>query len=214
MARFFTQGKPLNVAFLGSGSQFVAWHAIQAAQHMGFRVSCAIGETEDANVLPLGAQYGFPTCVMRPRRADGELPTDQLIAFLESHEVSLAILLDYRLRLSPEALNALDGMVISMHPSMDPKRFMEKGIQGLKIHEEVLAFHVAWSGCTAYFADSAYLHGPVIGQIRVPVLRGDTAVKLAERIERNEALLLPMAVQSVYRTYFAGGIPAPEYMDR
>ena len=83
--------------------------------------------------------------------------------------------------------------VMNVHPALLPS-FGGRGLHGRKVHEAVLESGVKVSGCTVHFADDQYDAGPIIAQHAVPVLEGDTAETLGERVFQAECQTLPYAV--------------------
>jgi phosphoribosylglycinamide formyltransferase-1 len=83
--------------------------------------------------------------------------------------------------------------MINLHPALLPK-FGGAGMYGEKVHEAVLAAGEAESGCTVHLVDSGTDTGPILLQRRVPVLAGDTAATLAERIHAEEHIAIVEAV--------------------
>jgi phosphoribosylglycinamide formyltransferase-1 len=69
----------------------------------------------------------------------------------------------------------------------------------------VLASGARESGASVHLVDEQYDHGTVLAQARVPVLAGDTAERLAQRVLEVEHRLLPAVVLAAAR---AGG-PVP-----
>ena len=51
------------------------------------------------------------------------------------------------------------------------------------------------AGCTVHFVSAEVDNGPIIGQAAVPVLPGDDADKLAERILEQEHRLYPACLR-------------------
>jgi phosphoribosylglycinamide formyltransferase 1 len=86
-----------------------------------------------------------------------------------------------------------DGRVLNIHPSLLPA-FGGKGMYGMKVHEAVLASGATESGCTVHIADNTYDTGPILVQKRVPVLPGDTAKTLSERVHAAENEAYPEAI--------------------
>ena len=86
--------------------------------------------------------------------------------------------------------------VLNIHPSLLPA-FGGKGMYGRHVHEAVLAYGAKVSGCTVHFADDTYDTGPVVVQRAVPVLDGDTAHDLAERVYAAECDAYPEAITRV-----------------
>jgi phosphoribosylglycinamide formyltransferase-1 len=85
------------------------------------------------------------------------------------------------------------GRVINIHPALIPA-FCGQGYHGKAVHQAALEYGVKISGCTVHFADDTYDSGPIISQHAVPVLEGDTAATLAERVFQAECQALPEAI--------------------
>ncbi len=58
-------------------------------------------------------------------------------------------------------------------------------------------YGVQVSGCTVHFVDEQLDHGPIILQRSVPVMPGDDAHALAERILEQEHMAYPEAIARV-----------------
>ncbi|MDR0758781.1 MAG: phosphoribosylglycinamide formyltransferase, partial [Treponema sp.] len=85
------------------------------------------------------------------------------------------------------------GRIINLHPALLPK-YGGAGMYGERVHRAVLAAGEAESGCTVHLVDAGTDTGPVLLQRRVPVLAGDTAETLAERIHGEEHIAIVEAV--------------------
>jgi phosphoribosylglycinamide formyltransferase-1 len=89
------------------------------------------------------------------------------------------------------------GRVLNVHPSLLPK-YGGKGMYGRHVHEAVLAAGETESGCTVHLVDDTYDTGPMLLQRRVPVLPGDTADTLADRVQAAEREALPEGIARVW----------------
>jgi phosphoribosylglycinamide formyltransferase-1 len=76
-----------------------------------------------------------------------------------------------------------------VHPSLLP------AFPGLKAWEQALDYGVRVTGCTVHFVNEGIDAGPVILQQPVPVMPGDTANSLHQRIQIAEHTLLPEAIR-------------------
>ena len=83
------------------------------------------------------------------------------------------------------------GRQLNIHPSLLPS------FKGLKPQQQALDAGVRISGCTVHFVTPELDSGPIIAQAAVPVLPGDTADVLADRILAAEHRLYPLALQLV-----------------
>ena len=68
---------------------------------------------------------------------------------------------------------------------------------GIHVHAAVIAAKEKESGATVHFVTEQYDDGPVIVQQCVPVLPGDTAEQLAERVLAVEHAIYPEAILRV-----------------
>jgi len=91
------------------------------------------------------------------------------------------------------------GRQINIHPSLLPS------FKGLRPQQQALDAGVRIAGCTVHYVTPELDAGPIVAQAAVPVLPGDTAETLAERILTAEHRLYPLALQLV-----AGGQAALE----
>ena len=70
---------------------------------------------------------------------------------------------------------------------------------GIRVHEAAIQAGVRLTGVTVHFVDEEYDRGPIIAQWPVPVLPGDTAQLLADRVLAVEHALYPVALDAVAR---------------
>ena len=57
---------------------------------------------------------------------------------------------------------------------------------GIRVHQAVLASGEKETGVTIHLVDEDYDHGAIIAQSRVPILQGDTAEILSNRVLEQE----------------------------
>jgi phosphoribosylglycinamide formyltransferase 1 len=111
--------------------------------------------------------------------------------WLAEQGVRLVVLAGYMHLLTPAFLERFPDAVVNVHPSLLP------AFPGAHALEEQLAAGVAESGATVHLVDAGVDSGPVLAQERVPVLAGDTADTLHERIKSVEHRLLPEVVREL-----------------
>jgi phosphoribosylglycinamide formyltransferase 1 len=87
-----------------------------------------------------------------------------------------------------------ENRVINIHPALIPA-FCGKGMYGLRVHEEVLAYGAKLTGCTVHFVDNEYDHGPIILQRVVEVRDDDTPLSLQARVFALECDAYPKALR-------------------
>ena len=111
--------------------------------------------------------------------------------WLEAHGVRLVVLAGYMQLLTPAFLDRFPDAVVNVHPSLLPQ------FPGLHPVEDQLAAGVRESGATVHLVDEGVDSGPILAQERVPVVPGDTAESLHERIKSVEHRLLPQVVRDL-----------------
>ena len=114
----------------------------------------------------------------------GELDA-AILAALEEHHVELVVLAGYMKQIGPQVLARFRGRILNTHPALLPK-FGGPGMYGQHVHEAVLAAGESETGVSIHLVDADYDTGPVVAQCRVPVLEGDDAGRLAERVQKRE----------------------------
>lgn len=86
---------------------------------------------------------------------------------------------------------AFPGRVLNTHPALLP------AFPGWRAVEDALAAGATVTGCTVHVATLEMDAGPVLAQEEVPILPGDTAATLHERIKQVERRLYPETVRRV-----------------
>ena len=119
-----------------------------------------------------------------------------ILGTLQDHEVGVVVLAGYMKMLGPAVLSRYEGRVLNVHPALLPK-FGGKGMYGRRVHEAVLASGESITGASVHVVDAEYDHGPVVAQIEVPVLGGDTVESLSARVLEREHELLVETLQKV-----------------
>ena len=111
--------------------------------------------------------------------------------WLEDHGVRFVVLAGYMHLLTSAFLGRFPNAVVNVHPSLLP------AFPGAHAVEEQLAAGVSESGATVHLVDEGVDSGPILRQERVPILAGDTAETLHERIKEIEHRLLPQVVETL-----------------
>jgi len=182
----------LGILLSGRGSNFRAIAgAIQAGALKGAEIAVVISNVADAARLAAARELGLPTAVFESKgRKRAEHDTD-VITCLRQHRVDLVCLAGYMRLLSPEFVAAFPNRILNIHPALLP------AFPGLDAQEQAFAYGVKVSGCTVHFVDEHLDHGAIVLQRTVPVLDGDDAHTLAERILVEEHIAYPEAISRV-----------------
>jgi phosphoribosylglycinamide formyltransferase 1 len=112
----------------------------------------------------------------------------QLALVLQDHDVELAVIAGFGTVLDPAFFDAFGGPLLNTHPSLLP------AFKGWHAVDEALAYGVKVTGCTVHIATADVDAGPILAQEAVPVLPGDDAATLHERIKTVERRLYPETI--------------------
>jgi phosphoribosylglycinamide formyltransferase 1 len=107
---------------------------------------------------------------------------------LRAADVEIICLAGYLRLLSPLLVNAWEGRMLNIHPSLLPS------FSGLDTHARALAAGVKLHGCTVHLVTQEMDAGPILAQAAVPVLPGDTEADLAARVLTQEHRIYPAAL--------------------
>lgn len=145
------------------------------------RVVLVVSDRPAAMALERARAHGIPTAVVRkkdfPERADHDR---QVMRLLGAAGVELVCLAGYMRLLSEEFIQAYEGRMINVHPSLLP------AFPGLDVQRAALEYGVKIAGCTVHFVTLEMDSGPIIAQRAVVVAEDDTVETLAARILEQE----------------------------
>jgi len=148
--------------------------------------------------LELAADAGVEAVLVDRRDYGGFGPdfdrvgyTARLVDVLVGRGVELVAMAGFGTVLAQPVHDAFPDRIVNTHPALLP------AFPGWHAVEEALAAGVTVTGCTVHLATLAMDAGPVLEQAEVPVLPGDTADTLHERIKEVERRLYPDTLRAL-----------------
>ena len=165
-----------------------------------------ISNNSDSMALARAGAVGIPRYHISASTHPGESEDRAILRTLQAHDVDTVILAGYMKRIGPATLQAYRGRILNIHPALLPK-FGGMGLYGRRVHEAVLNTGEKVTGVTVHVIDEDYDTGPVLNQVQVPVMVGDTADSLAERVLRHEHLLYVETLRKISEGTIA--LPTP-----
>lgn len=188
----------LYLGFLAShgGSNMQAIIDACKAGGLDARPCVVISNNSDSMALQRAKNDGIPHYHISSATHPGLLEDEEILRVLRHHGVDTVILAGYMKMLGPATLQAYRGRILNIHPALLPK-FGGKGMYGKRVHEAVLAAGEKVTGVTIHIVDENYDAGPIVNQCQVPVLEGDTADSLAERVLKHEHILYAETLQKI-----------------
>ncbi|MGY0837566.1 phosphoribosylglycinamide formyltransferase [Aerococcus urinaeequi] len=117
----------------------------------------------------------------------------KILASLKNHQVDIVVLAGYLKLISKELVQAFEGRMINIHPSLIPA-FSGKGYYGLKVHQAVIDRGVKVTGATVHLVDERFDEGKILIQEPVQVLASDDAKSLQASVLKVEHRILITAI--------------------
>jgi phosphoribosylglycinamide formyltransferase-1 len=199
----------LGILVSGRGSNLEAvLDAIVAGRLPAVEAALVIANRPGIRALEVAARNGVPWRLMVRNDFPSADARDEAIgrALAESAcDVSLLAGFDQVLR--APYFGAFAGRTINIHPSLLP-RHGGQGMVGLAVHAAVLAAGEAETGVTIHDVTPVLDAGPAILQVRLPVVAGESATELAERVLEVEHQAL-VAVLAQLSGSMTAASPAP-----
>jgi len=195
-----------NLAVFASGGGSTLGALLDAVDdgRLDARVALVVTDRDACGALDRARARGIPTAVLVPKTfASEEAFGAALLDVLAAHDVQLVLLAGYLKKMPSAAVRAYDGRMLNLHPSLLPA-YGGPGMYGRRVHEAVLAAGEAESGCTVHLVSERYDDGPILAQVRVPVLDGDTPDTLAARVQAEERRLYPAVAATFVREHLEG----------
>lgn len=197
IAPTFTEGEPLKLGILasGSGSNFEAVAQAIAQGKLNAQIKVLIYNNPEAKVAARGAKWNVPSVLLNhrdfQRREDLDL---QLVQTLRQYDVEWVIMAGWMRIVTPVLIDAFPDQIINIHPSLLPS------FRGVRAVEQAIAAGVKITGCTVHLVCPEVDSGTILFQAAVPVLPDDTAESLHARIQVQEHQILPAAIALAART--------------
>ena len=182
----------MRLAVLASheGSTLQALIDACAAQTLDAEVVLVVSNNSKAGALRRAVAANIDTRHISIKTHGSEAAANQAIAdALSDTKADWVLLLGYMKKMGEAILRQFSGRIINTHPALLPD-FGGQGFFGRKVHEAVHAAGVNETGATLHIVGQDYDTGPIIAQIRVPVLSGDDIDAIELRVKTAERKLL------------------------
>ena len=183
----------VGILISGRGSNMAS--LIEAARRPDcpYEVVLVVSNVTDAAGLAFAAANDIPTFAASHiglKRAEFDALVDGALRDAGVEYVALA---GYMRLLSPGFVEKWAGHMVNIHPSLLP------AYKGLDTHQRAIDAGEAKHGCSVHIVTAELDDGPIIAQAEVPILDGDDADTLAQRVLIEEHKLYPAALAELVR---------------
>jgi phosphoribosylglycinamide formyltransferase-1 len=181
---------PIVVLISGRGSNLNAIINAVEADGLPVQIRAVISNRPEAPGLQRAALAGIRTIVIDHACHRDRAAFDQALSkTIDALHPTLVVLAGFMRILTPEFVEHYRGRLLNIHPSLLP------AFPGLHTHQRALDAGCSEHGASVHFVTATVDGGPVIAQVRVPVLATDTAGTLAERVLQQEHRLYPAVIR-------------------
>lgn len=184
----------LRIAILGSGKGSNAQAIIDAigSGRLHAVVACVLSDVPDAYILERGRRQGIPAEFVSAAPFKTKLEGEGEARYLDElgrYRVDVVVLAGFMRIIKGGLLDAFPNRIINIHPALLP------AFPGMESWKQALDYGAKVAGCTVHFVDSGTDTGPILLQKVVPVRDDDTAATLHARIQEQEHVAFPEALQ-------------------
>jgi len=173
----------------GTGSNF---EAMMETEDLACEIVLLVCDKPGANVIEKANKYGVPTFIFDAKlyetKADYE---NEILKQLKEYEISWVFLAGYMRIAGPTLLQAYEGRIVNIHPSLLPN------FPGIDAIGQAFRAGVQTTGVTVHFIDEGIDTGPIIAQETVAILEKDTEELLKQRIQKVEHELYPKVINQL-----------------
>ena len=186
----------LHLGILGSGAGSNMQAIVDAINSgsLNAEIKLVLADQPNAKILARAEQCGVPSQYLdcSPWRTKLEGPAeDKCIELLKAAGVDTVVLAGFMRIVKPKLLAAFPNRVINIHPAILP------AFPGVESWKQALDYGCKVAGVTVHLVDAGTDTGPILVQKVVPILEDDTPETLHARIQVQEHIAYPEALNIV-----------------
>ncbi|PLK24750.1 phosphoribosylglycinamide formyltransferase [Porphyrobacter sp. TH134] len=183
-----TDKAKIAVLISGAGTNMAALVYASRIGDCPYEVVLVASNDPAAAGLALAAAEGIATFALPHKGLTREAHDAAMEAAVIAAGADTIVLAGYMRILSDGFAARWAGRMLNIHPSLLPK------YKGLDTHARAIAAGDSHGGASVHLVTPELDAGEVLAQVRVPIVTGDTAESLAERVKLAEHQLYPRAV--------------------
>lgn len=178
----------IKIAVLVSGSGSNLQALIDA--NLSGKIVGVISNKPEAYALQRAENANIPTAIIEHKQYPNREAFDAVMhQQLLDWDVDLVILAGFMRILSAQFVQAWEGKMVNIHPSLLPN------YKGMHTHQRVLNTGDVLHGCTVHYVTAELDAGQALTQGVLKVTQHDNVASLAQRIHVLEHLIYPQAVE-------------------
>ncbi len=180
--------KNIVVLISGNGSNL---QAIMDYKTRNYKITCVVSDQEEAYGLSRAKIANIPTQTISSNKFSKKEFDDLLLKLLVDLNPDLIVLAGFMKILNEDVVNAFNGKIINIHPSLLPK------YKGLHTHRKALEAQDEYHGATVHCVTKELDAGPILGQCQLLITKDDTEATLKEKVHHAEHILYPLIIDYI-----------------
>ena len=190
--RLFMSKLPIAVLASGYGSNLQSIIDQSEQGTLPVQIQVVIADKADAFALQRAKKHGIKSFFVDRQQFASRLEFDmKLHQILSDAQVDLIVLAGFMRLLSQEFVKLWKHKIINVHPSLLP------AFPGLHAIQKALDYGTKITGASVFFVDEGIDTGILIAQSAVPIHDDDTLETLTTRIQEQERIILPQAIDRI-----------------
>ena len=181
------------VLISGSGTNMAALLYASRTADCPYDIVLVASNNPDASGLKLAAAEGVATYALSHKGMARSEHDQAMDAAVRASGATVIALAGYMRILTPEFVAAWQGRMLNIHPSLLPK------YPGLHTHQRAIDAGDSHGGCTVHLVTAELDEGPMLGQIPVAIIAGDSEESLAARVLFAEHQLYSRCLAAVVK---------------
>jgi len=178
------------VLISGTGSNLKALITAVRERGLALNIVRVISNRSEAPGIQHASQAGIPVSIISHTDfPDRQAHDAAVMEALQPDRVELIVLAGYMRILGEEFTRRYPGRMINLHPALLPL------YKGLDTYNRALQAGDKETGASIHIVTAGLDSGPVISQVRIPILPGDDAQSLAARLGPLEHKLVIATVE-------------------
>jgi len=176
----------------GSGTNFDSIAAAVSSGQIPARIALLVCNRPAAPVVAKAKARGIPVRVIEHRSyATRELFDTDVADALEAAGAGLVVMAGFDRVITAALLRRFPQRIVNIHPALLP------AFRGANAQAQAAEHGVTITGATVHFVDEDVDHGPIILQGAVPVIPGEDAETIRQRILVLEHRIYPEALRLI-----------------
>lgn len=177
----------------GNGSNFQSIVDAYQEEKLHAEVRLLVCDKPNAFVIERARKANIESFVFSPKAYGSKADFEQeIVDKLIDLGIDFIVLAGYMRLIGPTLLNAFEGKIVNIHPSLLPS-FPGKDAIG-----QAMSAGVKVTGVTVHYVDEGMDTGPIIAQQAIDIKDDETKESLEQRIHEVEHILYPKTLNKLF----------------